>query len=70
MVIYLLEEIEDHNVFDIARVYQELGRATSHHHLSLLFRCGLTLSFQKGAHLTLTYNIDRCLPSLNTVGCV
>ena len=59
MVIYLLEEIEEHNVFDIGRVYQELGRAVSHHHLFLLFRCGLTLSFQKGAHVILNFDAYR-----------
>lgn len=48
MVLYLFEELEEHNIYDIGRVYQELGSGISYHQLSLLFRCGLTLSFDKG----------------------
>ena len=48
MVIYLLEEIEEHNIYDISKVYHELGREVSHHHLALLYRHGLTISFDKG----------------------
>ena len=47
---YLLEDIEEHCVYDLIKAYKELGD-TSDLILEQSFRRGLTISFHKGKSL-------------------
>ena len=48
LVLYLIEELEAHNVDDVIKNYKQLGPDISLYHMGLIFRRGLSISFSMG----------------------
>ena len=48
LCLYIIEELEEHNIFDLIKTYKRLGTDISHHHLELIFRRGLSISYSIG----------------------
>ncbi len=57
LCIYLLEDIEEHCVYDLIKAYKELGD-TSELILEHSFRRGLTISFYKGKLRLVRWLVD------------